>query len=641
MKKLSILILCILSFNFVKASNNVFEFSDDKQVYLIGEYLRVFKDNTHKVTIDEILNSKDNFPFNKSEINVPNFGTSNATFWIEFTVKNNTKVNDVLLAIEFPELNIVNFYYPNNLGGYEVSKSGQWKKVSERDFHHQYYIFDLDLEPDQVKTYYLEIQTNEDVLFPVKVGTVEALYDSFNTQDFIFGVYYGILLIMILYNLGVYFIVRDESYLYYIIYIFFVGLVQLCFLGHGIKYFWTDNMWLADNMVYLSGIGSGIFVLLFAYKFLEVKKQLPKLKYGVHILSGIYGIALFLVFLKQPIITFNLINATAFLVSIYLILISLVLIRKGRREAKYFLFAWSWFFIAVIIFVLRNFGLLPFNAYTYYVLQIGSSIGIFLLSLALADKIKMYRKEKEEAQKRILEEINEKKNIIKAHNIELEQKVKERTNALELANKELKQKNNEKEVMMKEIHHRVKNNLQIVNSLLRMQSHHFEDPMVIQVFEECQNRVVSMALLHERMYKTDNIKHIDVKDHLTLLVEDLIKTYKTDKNVELNIKVEKSIDLGISTLVPLGLIINEIVTNSLKYAFKDVKAPKISILLEHIEGNKYQLDIGDNGKGFIKSDNEVESFGNELVEIFTEQLNGKIKKLDRDGTYYVIVFEKV
>ncbi len=465
------------------------------------------------------------------------------------------------------------------------------------------------------------------------------MLESFNIQDFIFGVYYGILLIMLFYNLGVYFLVKDKSYIYYLFYILFVGLVQLCFLGQGFRFFWSNSIWLSHNMVYLSGIGSGIFVLLFASHFLSVKKNLPKLRYGIIFLNGLYLIVFGLVLLKKEIIAFNLLNFTAMLVSFYLITISIVLIKRGIREAKYFLFAWSWFFIGVIIFVLRNVGVLPFNAYTYYVLQIGSSIGIFLLSLALADKIKTYRQEKDRAQKRVLDELKAKKQLVLNHNKELDKKVKERTEALQKANIELEKKNEEKTMMMKEIHHRIKNNLQIVNSLLRLQSHEFKDPKIVGVFEECQNRVVSMAMLHERMYQSEDIKKIDVKDHLTLLIEDLLKTYQTDQAVYVDIDINDNINLGMKTLVPLGLIINEIVTNSLKYAFKNNNQPEIKVSLKSLGDDKYELLISDNGVGFDDVDT-TDSFGNELIDIFTDQLNGELEHLNKEGTTYRIVFKK-
>jgi len=199
--------------------------------------------------------------------------------------------------------------------------------------------------------------------------------------------------------------------------------------------------------------------------------------------------------------------------------------------------------------------------------------------------------------------------------------------------------NDEKKAMLKEIHHRVKNNLQVVNSLLKFQSREFQDEHTIAMFKEAQNRVLSMALLHEKMYRSDDLKHIDVREHITLLVEDLIKSYAVDKVIKLDIKIEKA-DVGIRTLVPLGLIINEIITNALKYAFKNKNKGKILVQMKHLEKNEYEMIIGDDGVG-LKTEDKSTGIGAKLIKIFAKQLNGTLEQLKRPGTVFKFVFEKI
>jgi len=204
---------------------------------------------------------------------------------------------------------------------------------------------------------------------------------------------------------------------------------------------------------------------------------------------------------------------------------------------------------------------------------------------------------------------------------------------------ELSRKNEEKTAMLKEIHHRVKNNLQVVNSLLKLQSREVEDKHIVSMFKEAQNRVLSMALLHEKMYRSDDLKHIDVKDHINLLVEDLIKSYVVGKVITLNINIE-ALDIGIRTLVPLGLIINEMITNALKYAFKDKNKGEIIIHIKPLKNDSYEMIIGDNGVG-LKEEKESKGIGTKLIQIFTKQLNGKLEHLEQPGTLYKLVFEKI
>ena len=206
-------------------------------------------------------------------------------------------------------------------------------------------------------------------------------------------------------------------------------------------------------------------------------------------------------------------------------------------------------------------------------------------------------------------------------------------------NEILVKKNERKTAMLKEIHHRVKNNLGVVNSLLRLQSREFEDERTIEMFKEVQNRVLSMALLHEKMYRSDDIQFIDIQEHIGLLVEDLIRNYAIDKEIKTDIKIGKA-DIGLKTLVPLGLIINEIITNALKHAFGKSKEGEIKVELNKLEDKNYELIIGDNGIGKNHSVTTI-GLGEKLIGTFVRQLNGVREQLNESGTMYRILFESI
>jgi len=202
----------------------------------------------------------------------------------------------------------------------------------------------------------------------------------------------------------------------------------------------------------------------------------------------------------------------------------------------------------------------------------------------------------------------------------------------------LYQKNEEKNTMLKEIHHRIKNNLQVVNSLLNLQSREVNDEKVVAMFKDTRKRVLSMAMLHERMYGSDDLQFIDIHQHFKTLTENLVKSYAVDKKIKVEINVQ-DVEMGISTLTPLGLLLIEIITNSLKYAFTTKIEGTIKVSLKQLNG-KYELIIGDNGTGFIPK-KEEEGLGTKLIHIFSKQLNGKIEKLNSSGTVYRLVFDKI
>ena len=205
---------------------------------------------------------------------------------------------------------------------------------------------------------------------------------------------------------------------------------------------------------------------------------------------------------------------------------------------------------------------------------------------------------------------------------------------------------NEKETILKEIHHRIKNNFQVVCSVLSLQSQYIKDEQVLDMFMETQDRVRAMALIHEKLYKADDVGHLDFKIYMENLVHGLFWSYGTDpKRVRLEVDVE-DMSLGINWTVPCGLIINELVSNSLKYAFpsswKGVGTIKISLFKNNDE--EIELIVEDNGIGIPKNLDlrQTDSFGLELVTILAEdQLNGKVILKRNNGTQFRILFPKV
>lgn len=204
----------------------------------------------------------------------------------------------------------------------------------------------------------------------------------------------------------------------------------------------------------------------------------------------------------------------------------------------------------------------------------------------------------------------------------------------------LQNKNEENKAMMKEIHHRVKNNLQVINSLLRMQSRFVKDENVVTMFKDSQKRIMTIAALHEKLYNADNLKEINVKTHIESLVRELIEGYSVKQNIRLTINIEP-IYLGLDTLVPLGLIINEIITNALKHAFNDSSDNAIALSLSRTDNELFELVVSDNGKGFKANDVSQNGLGQKLITIFVKQLNGTLELSNQKGTTYKIVFQEI
>ena len=218
---------------------------------------------------------------------------------------------------------------------------------------------------------------------------------------------------------------------------------------------------------------------------------------------------------------------------------------------------------------------------------------------------------------------------------------------LEEKYREIRQKNNllqsslqEKVLLIKEVHHRVKNNLQIISSLLKLQANNLSDSQSIDAFNESQQRIRSMALIHEKLYKNGNFVKLNLEEYVKDLLNSLfitykLSTYRVSRNIEIG-----NIPVDVDIAITLGLLINEIVTNSIKYALSNADEGIISIKLKSYEKNCYSLLIKDNGKGFPAEINidESESLGIMLIKTLTEQLQGTIKFNSNNGAEVIIDF---
>jgi len=207
---------------------------------------------------------------------------------------------------------------------------------------------------------------------------------------------------------------------------------------------------------------------------------------------------------------------------------------------------------------------------------------------------------------------------------------------------ELRKSLEEKEMLVKEIHHRVKNNLMVISSLLNLQSRYIKDKKALSMFKESQNRAKSMALIHERLYRSTDLKSIDFGDYLRTLATDLYRTYVPEPSrIELDMNVEK-VMIDINTAIPLGLIVNELLSNSMKHAFPGKREGEINLEFG-ITDDEFVLVVGDNGIGFPEDleFQNTSSLGLQLVNTLTRQISGIIELDTTNGTLFSIKFKEM
>lgn len=352
----------------------------------------------------------------------PNLGLSNDWKYIRFSFNPDTPADDAICYIGNSSIEIIELYRIDDglslLGtaGSTIPPSDQYSTPSG---------FALPLSAEGRGEYLLRMHSCKQLIVPMYVGESNEILHLAGKENAIMYLYLGIIGVLFLYNLFLAFATREKGYAGYSLYILSIAVTQLVLFGYGSTYFWPGNEWLGRHAVHIMGAVSGITTIAFSQSFLRLKEYTPVIH---KILTGygmLYCIALALCFAGYGIESYNLINFCA-ASAILLIVASVRAKRKGNRSAGFFLLAWSVFIVACTIFALKDFGVLPYNFWTVYSLPFGSAIEGVLLSFALADKINLLRKQKEEADALRIK-------TIETQNEVLETKVRQRTAQLEEA----------------------------------------------------------------------------------------------------------------------------------------------------------------------------------------------------------------
>jgi PAS domain S-box-containing protein len=213
--------------------------------------------------------------------------------------------------------------------------------------------------------------------------------------------------------------------------------------------------------------------------------------------------------------------------------------------------------------------------------------------------------------------------------------ISERIESEEKIKKSLK----EKEILLQEVHHRVKNNLQIISSILNLQTRSVKDPKILDLIQETRYRIMSMSFIHDLLYQTKDFTNIDFSKYLQSITSNIMNTYTLNKNIELKLDVE-SIFLNLDNAIPCGLIVNELITNVFKYAFPGDRKGVINIVLKLIN-NKVVLSVADNGVGINNQINYLttESLGFQLINSLVSQIDGELKYENTEGTKFTVSFK--
>lgn len=368
---------------------------------------------------------------------IPTFGFSSENIWLRLVIYNDTPLDNISLSVKNPQIDSFHLYkrVDNNLlslglqGDKIHLKNPTVSKVQIR--------YQIPIKYQEKLVLYINIASEEQISLPLRISDITTQVEKDFINNLFFGLYAGIMLVMFFYNLILFLIVKDRSYLYYIIYIFSIGITQASIAGYTKVLIWPTMPFFHQFAIVFFSCLAGFGAIAFAQRFLELKKNAPIINKGLNIFYYAYALTFISYIIGFKVISYSLLNFSGLFVAAYAIFFAIHLSIKGLRTAKFYLTAWLFFLSGIIIFVLRNLGFIGFNFLTEDSVQIGSAIEAILLSIALADRINILKKEKETSQALALQTAKENERIIKEQNIILEEKVEERTLELTKSNQDL------------------------------------------------------------------------------------------------------------------------------------------------------------------------------------------------------------
>ena len=587
---------------------SVIDISNNQKLSIL-EHSFLYLDNDNNLTIDEIVKNNLFKPYRYSKLNT---GIKDITIWIKIRLKNS---RDSLVKKELiftsPLIEYISLYNSRTLDKPQLNGVRYMNNIRSTI----YPSFSISLEAQEYKEYYIRVKSYwTPINFKLIIDEEKKFQKEDLEQQLVKAMLLAMIMILMIYSFILSIYTKDRSYLYYSLYLLTLIYQQGSYLGLNQLYLPLEfviniEIKMANTKVALMIISSS----LFAISFLKTKE--------IPILDKIYKWFIIIAILEITILNIpNLYNLkitilTSALLIIFNLIASIISYNKGNQQARLFIVGFSIVFVSYFILISNALGLISIVQDFPNTLIWGTTVEALILSLAFVDRYKILQTQKEEADKN-------RENIIK--------------NEVTLKTAQLNRALKAKSLLLKEVHHRVKNNLQIILSMIRLQSDKITNKILKEKFTNIENRINAIAKTYNMLIVDENLDDIDMEEYIEALLLD-IEESMFSKSSNIQLKTEISASLPLRKAVYIGIIINELVTNSYKYAF-DKNEGEISIQL-YQQNELYILFVSDNGKGF-KYKKEQESLGLKLIHtLILEQLKGKLSIYTENSSNYRIEFK--
>lgn len=412
----------------------------------LTNYILYVEDASHNLTISD-MTALENEQWEHNSQDTFNHGYNKSSWWLKFSLDNqdNQKIARIL-EISYPVLDYVDLYLVKGQTVVESFNMGDKLPFNQRPVRHRHFIVPVTLEAQEDVTVYIRVQSSSSIQVPITLWEEEHFYNHDQTQTLIHGIYYGIMFVMVIYNLFVYLAVGERSYLYYVLFVTCTPLFLASMNGFAFQYIWPNQTQWNDQAIIIMLSGVVLFGAMFTYQFLNVKQLKPIFGYTAKALAGGAALIMLMSFYLPYSVSIRILIPFASLACIYALFQGIYRWYGGGLSAKYYTIAWSSLLLGGLTLALNKYTIFPKNTFTEYATQLGSAMEVILLSFALAERINQERRMRFEAQKDALDTERELRQA-REHALDvqrqatesLEQRVQERTKELEELNQKLEE----------------------------------------------------------------------------------------------------------------------------------------------------------------------------------------------------------
>ncbi|MBF0442072.1 MAG: sensor histidine kinase, partial [Oligoflexales bacterium] len=577
---------------------------------------------------------------------VPVFGYTRSVYWVRYVIENRSSAQEkYFVEIAYNSHDYIEFYFITPDGKVHLSKAGNQYPYYQRPVDHHNFVFPVTFPKNQKILMAVRVQSSGSMVLPLFVWDVEYFHSIKSRELTVYGIYYGMIIVMILYNLFLYVSIRDKVYVLYSLYVISFLLYQSSYNGLAFKHLWPESSLLSKYGVYSFILSVLFWFTAFSQAFLQTRRRQPLMHFllCVTLYPGVL-IAAILLFLIGASAVKLLIAVLSLVTILFCFSIGILSLLNNYRPARFYVLAFSCMFIGTFLLVLQSLGILSPNFLTEYSGQIGSGMEIVLLSFALGDKIRF---EQDQAQRNI-EELNN----------NLEKKVEEKTEQLIVANNRLQQMDRLKTNFFQNISHELRTPLTLILSPIENANMKYPGDKDISTALKNSSRLLRLVnqLLDFQKFSISEghlvMSEVNLTD-LIITIGDYFRETAKKRNIEFILKINDKAynEEYIHQIFINGQIdaLEKIVFNYLSNALKYVKENGlITLHLQHLEG-KAVISVTDNGIGISEENqkklfrlfSQVEESASELYEgtglglaltkEFAAKMGGKVGVVSRPG----------